>query len=151
MCVIIAIAIFSLAMPLGANRATPREYVLDLSPATQYTVASHATGCPEWVLQGLHYAESSCGTNLNHPDPNDVGEYGLNQRFQEERDRKFGRLDPREPVQAGILAGLIIMDNLAQLGDIDLAIAAYKQGPTGVREDGPLAWYVERVISGGGR
>jgi len=145
----ISIAILAIAMPLGANRAAPVSSTIDLSPATAYTVASYATGCPEWVLRGIHYAESSCGTNLNHPDPNDVGEYGINQRFQEERDRKFGRLDPRDPVQAGILAGLIVMENLAQLGDMELAIAAYKQGPTGVREDGPLAWYVDRVKGAG--
>lgn len=142
---ILALALLSPALPLGANRAAPVSFAIDLSPTTAYTVASHASGCPEWVLQGIHYAESSFGENLNHPDPNDVGEYGINQRFQAERDRKFGRLDPRDPVQASILAGLIIMENYAKLGNMGLAISTYQQGLGGLRCNGPNREYVAMV------
>jgi len=145
----ISIALLALAIPLGANRAAPVAFAVDLSPATEYTVASHATGCPEWVLRGIHGAESSFGANLNHSDPNDVGEYGINQRFQVERDRKFGRLDPRDPAQASILAGLIIMENYARLDNIGLAISAYQQGLSGLKRNGPNREYVAMVRRNG--
>ena len=47
---------------------------------TIYQIASYKTGCPEWVLVGLRYAESSFGKNIDHPDKYDTGDYGLHER-----------------------------------------------------------------------
>lgn len=148
---VIAAALLALAMPLGANRAAPVAFAVDLSPATAYTVASYATGCPEWVLRGIHGAESSFGEDMNHPDPNDVGEYGLHEtpEIHSERSGEWGEYDASDSVEASIIAGFIIMDALDRLGDMDYAIAAYRQGVAGVRRDGPTSWYVERVMNYG--
>jgi len=143
--VIIAIAIFSLAMPLGANRAAPVSFAIDLSPATAYTVASHATGCPEWVLHGLAFAESSERDDAIGDGGQSIGRYQLREIYHEARAARWGEYDPRDPTEAGIIAGLIYMENLAALGNEDDAIAAYRQGIGGVRKNGATSWYVERV------
>ena len=145
MCVIIAIAIFSLAMPLGANRAAPVQFTVDLSPATAYTVASHTSGCPEWVLRGIAFAESSERDDATGDGGQSIGRFQLREVYHEARSARWGEYDPRDSIEAGIIAGFIIMDNLAQLGSLDLAIAAYRQGVEGVRRDGATEWYVERV------
>ena len=147
--VIIAIAIFSLAMPLGANRAAPVQFTVNLSPTTEYTVASYATGCPEWVLRGIAFAESSERDDAIGDGGQSIGRFQLREIYHEARAARWGEYDPRDPTEAGIIAGRIIMDNLAQLGDLDLAIAAFRQGVEGVRRDGATAWYVERVKGAG--
>ena len=143
---ILALALLALAMPLGANRATPVPFVVDLSPATQYTVAAYATGCPEWVLHGIAFAESSERDDATGDGGESIGRFQIREVYHASRAARWGEYDPRDPTQAGIIAGLIIMDNLAQLGSLDLAIAAYRQGVAGVRRDGPSAWYCERVM-----
>ena len=143
--VIIAIAIFSLAMPLGANRAMSGVYAINLTPATAYTVASHATGCPEWVLHGLAFAESSERDDAIGDGGQSIGRFQLREVYHASRAARWGEYDPRDCVEAGIIAGNIIMDNLAALGSLDLAVAAYRQGVAGVKRDGATSWYVERV------
>jgi len=146
--VIIAIAIFSLAMPLGANLSERSVPSIDLSPVSIYDLAEYATGAPAEILRGIAFAESSNGKKLDHPDPLDRGWFGLHESpaIHAERAAKWFEFDADNPVQAAMIAGHLLMDNLAQLGDMRLAIAAYKQGVQGVRDDGVAEWYVERVM-----
>ena len=142
---VIAAILACAALPLGANRAATVSLAVDLSPATEYTVASYASGCPEWVLHGIAFAESSERDDAIGDGGESVGRFQLREVYHGARAARWGEYDPRDSVQAGIIAGFIVMDNLAALGSLDLAIAAYRQGVAGVRRDGASAWYVERV------
>ena len=143
---ILALALLALAMPLGANRAEPASFNIDLAPATPYTVASYATGCPEWVLRGIAFAESSERDDAIGDGGESIGRFQFRRVYQAERDARYGALDPRDPVESAILAGLVYMDNLLALGSVELAIAAHRQGVAGVRRDGASDGYVEWVM-----
>lgn len=113
-----------------------------------YEIASMLTGCPVEVIKGICFAESSLGANVDHPDPNDVGWFGLHERpaFHKERARRYGEYNARLPLDSAIMAGRIYVANLAALGNKADAIAAHKQGRTGVKRDGRAQWYVDRVL-----
>lgn len=115
---------------------------------TIYQIASAKTGAPERILRGLHFAESSYGKNLNHPDPLDVGPFALHETraIHAERARKWGEYNPNDALDSAILAGHIYMENLERLGSESLAVCSYRQGVRGVREKGPGMWYYLRVI-----
>lgn len=119
---------------------------------TIYQIAAEITGCPERILRGIHFAESSYGKNTVHPDPLDIGEFGLHEdpAYHAERAAKWGEYNPWCPLQSAIIAGRIYMENLRIMGNELDAIAAYKQGRRGVRENGRQEWYVERVLSNPG-
>ena len=146
---VIAAILACAALPLGANRAATVSLAIDLSLATEYTVASHASGCPEWVLHGLAFAESSERDDAIGDGGQSIGRYQLREIYHEARAARWGEYDPRDPTEAGIIAGLIYMENLAALGNEDDAIAAYRQGIGGVRKNGATEWYVERVKEAG--
>jgi hypothetical protein len=112
-----------------------------------YQIASYITGCPERILRGIHFAESSYGANMNHPDPLDIGEFGLHEdpAYHAERAGKWGEYNAYCPLQSAIIAGHIYMENLNLMGNEKDAVAAYKQGRRGVRENGREEWYVDRV------
>lgn len=114
---------------------------------TIYDIASQITGCPAEILRGIHFAESSYGENLDHPGEFDRGPFGLNERFREERTKKWGEYNPDCPLQSAIIAGRIITENRLRLGSDKLAVCAYLQGVHGVRRDGPRLWYYERVVN----
>lgn len=114
---------------------------------TIYDIASEITGCPAEILRGIHFAESSYGENLDHPGEFDRGPFGLNERFREERTKKWGEYNPDCPLQSAIIAGRIITENRLRLGSDKLAVCAYLQGVHGVRRDGPRLWYYERVVN----
>lgn len=115
-------------------------------------IASYKTGCPEWILKGIRFAESSYGTNCAHPDPMDIGDYGLHEtpEYHAERVAKYGEYSPYCPLQSAIIAGRIVMDNYQRMGDIDKAISAYSRGVTGTNRNGIDWQYVNRVKLGGG-
>lgn len=112
-----------------------------------YLRASIVSGCPEWILRGYDYAESSNGRNLNHPNPNDHGRFGINERFHAERAAKWGEYDPDNFYEAAVLAGRLYVENLALLGDVESAICAHVQGPTGVKRDGKNLNYLHKILS----
>ena len=112
-----------------------------------YEIAEQKTGCPAYIVRGLHFAESSYGENTNHPCPFDRGEFGINERYHAERAEKWGEYNPDNALQSAILAGNIIMENLAALGSYDLAVCAYRQGVTGVQRNGADLWYADRVMN----
>jgi hypothetical protein len=51
-------------------------------------------------------------------------------------------------LDSAILTGRLYMDNLQRLVSPELAIAAHRQGVTGVLDNGADSWYIERVIDG---
>lgn len=113
---------------------------------TIYDIAEKETGCPARILRGIHFAESSYGKNLKHPNVFDRGHFGLSEKYHTERAKKWGEYNPDCPLQSAIIAGHIFMENLAILGTEDLAICAYRQGVAGVQKNGAELWYYERVL-----
>ena len=118
---------------------------------TIYQLASIITGAPEEILRGIAFAESSENDNAIGDDGESIGRFQLREIYHGERAAKWGEYDPRNPQEAAIIAGRILADNLARLGDMDLAIAAYRQGVDGVRRDGATSWYIDRVKKGATR
>ena len=116
-------------------------------PKTIYEIAESVTGTSVEILLGIAFAESSYRETIAHPDPLDVGLFGLHEapEYHAERAKKWGEYDAADPQQAAIIAGYLYQENLRLLGDPDLAIAAHLQGPTGVRRHGPAQWYIDRV------
>lgn len=118
---------------------------------TIYQLAAEKTGAPERIVRGFHFAESSYGQNVNHPDPADVGEFALHEtpEIHAERAAKWGEYNPNDALDSAILAGYIYMENLERLGSEYLAVCSYRQGVRGVREKGPGMWYYLRVVRTG--
>jgi hypothetical protein len=102
---------------------------------------------PPSLLWGHGFAESSLRADPPHPDPLDVGMFGLREtaEIHAERAAKWGEYDARNPVQAWHIAAHVIADNLAAFDSLDMATTAYKWGPTGARSRGVDREYVERV------
>lgn len=125
------------------------EFIVDFSEPeiTIYQIASAITGAPEDIIKGFHFAESSYGKNLNHPNKMDRGEFGINEKYHAERAAKWGEYNPDCPLQAAIIAGYIYMENLSVLQSEELAVCAYRQGVAGVRTNGAELWYYERVAN----
>jgi hypothetical protein len=74
--------------------------------------------------------------------------FQLHSRWHESRVEKYGEFDPFDPEDAAIIAGYIIQENLRFFkGDLRRAIAAYRQGITGVKQNGVVEWYVDEVLS----
>jgi len=110
-----------------------------------YEVAEAVTGAPAEILHGIACAESNEDDGAIGDQGRSRGRFQINEDFREERVRLYGEYDPHDPGQAAILAGRIYMDNLARLGNEADAIAAHRQGATGVKRNGATLWYVERV------
>ena len=110
-----------------------------------YELAEAETGAPAEILRGIAFAESSLGRNTAHPDPHDRGWFGLHETYHAERATQWGEYDADDPCEAAVIAGHVLMSNYHELGDMDKAIAAYRQGVAGVNRDGATMWYVERV------
>jgi hypothetical protein len=149
---IIMLFLAVIVFPLGGE-SIPTQHKPSVIPARApenvsiYEVAEMITGAPAEILRGIAFAESSGGRNMNHPDPLDVGVFGLHESasYHQERTKKWGEYDASNPQQAAIIAGHLYRENLKLLGNSDLAIAAHMQGPTGVRRNGACTWYIARV------
>lgn len=143
--------VFSVSVSIN-QRENSKNVVTFIEPElTIYQIASMETGCPEWVLVGLRYAESSFGKNIDHPDEYDTGDYGLHEHpsYRAERVEMCGDYNPYCPLDSAIVAGHIIMEHYKAMGDIDKAISAYRRGRAGTNRNG-IDWkYVNRVKEGG--
>lgn len=139
------------AAPMTAGPSTRPEVSIEpVRFETVYETAARISGAPEWILRGIACAESDERDDAIGDGGDSIGRFQLRETFRPERSAKWGEYDARNAVQAGIIAGRVFMENLAALGDIDLAIAAYRQGVRGVRTWGASGWYVERVKERGG-
>lgn len=147
-----AVGILAMLMALGAAPSKAvTESAAPLVVLDEYSVASIRTGAPSGTLKGIHFAESTYGANLNHPDPADKGPMGLHEteEIHKERARRYGEYDPCVLSDALYISGRLYMDNLRALGSDVKATAAHKQGATGVRRDGIDLGYVSKVTNGG--
>lgn len=146
------IIILASVLVLSCERYHVEGYVIDFDEPelTIYKIASMETGCPEWVLIGIRYAESSFGKNINHPDPYDTGDYGLHEKpsYRAERVEMCGEYNPYCPLDSAIVAGCIIMEHYEKMGDMEQAISAYRHGRVGTNRNGIDRLYVERVKYG---
>lgn len=112
---------------------------------TIYEIAEEQTGAPAWILEGIAMAESG-GINLAIGDGGkSKGLMQLNESYRKERVQKYGEYDPFDPLESLIISGKLYIDNLKLLGSEDLAIAAHRQGVSGVRKYGPSYWYIKKV------
>lgn len=149
--ILMFITVFLCSVGNQANKIERKEFTVDFSEPELniYQIASYITGCPERILRGFHFAESTYGANTKHIDPLDRGPFGLHEdpAYHAERAAKWGEYNPDCPLQSAIIAGYIYMENLRLMGNEFAAIAAYKQGRRGVRENGRQEWYVERVLN----
>ena len=114
-----------------------------------YQESAMRTGCPEWILRGIAMTESGCNSFAVGDDGISLGMFQLNEKYHEERARKYGEYDAYNPEQAVLIAGYIMEHNLSVFTDYRDAIAAYRQGVSGVKKHGRTDWYVNRVIKYG--
>lgn len=103
--------------------------------------AALAHGVPPDILAGVARAESGFTPRAVSPDGHDRGMFQLRDRYDAAR----GVRDPFDPVESAGHAARILREGYDELGDWDLAIAAYRQGAAGVRAHGVGWWYVRRV------
>ena len=114
---------------------------------TPYAWAEAITGAPATILQATARTESGERDDAIGDGGISRGRFQLNELYRSWRVSRYGDYDPCDPYSAAVIAGRIYVDNLARLGDPELAIAAHRQGAGGVERYGPTRWYVERVYS----
>ena len=112
---------------------------------TPYAWAEAITGAPATILQATARTESDERDDAVGDGGISRGRFQLNETYREWRVERYGDYDPCDPYSAAVIAGRIYVDNLARLGDPELAIAAHRQGAGGVERNGPTWWYVARV------
>jgi len=112
-----------------------------------YEVAELITGAPANILKAIAITESNENDGAVGDDGTSRGRMQLNELYHDERVMKYGEYDPHNSLDSVIIAGFLFMDNLNRLGDVDKAIAAHRQGVSGVKEHGDTEWYVKRVKS----
>ena len=112
---------------------------------TPYAWAEAITGAPATILRATARTESGENDDAVGDGGISRGRFQINETFREWRVSRYGDYDPCDPYSAAVIAGRIYVDNLARLGDPELAIAAHRQGAGGVERNGATWWYVERV------
>ena len=122
--------------------------VFDEPELTIYQIASALTGCPESILRGIAFAESTYNPDAIGDDGVSIGLCQINETFHAERANKYGEYNPWCPLDSLLIAGRLYMDNLKVLKSQRLAITAHKMGVTGAKR-GEVTWYVERVLTRG--
>jgi hypothetical protein len=109
--------------------------------------AEKVTGCSAEILRGIAGAESHFTVTAVGDKGQSHGMFQLHSRWHDSRVEKYGDFDPFDPADAAIIAGYIIQENLRLFGgDLRKAIAAYRQGVTGVNQNGITSWYVDDVL-----
>ena len=132
----------------GCGIALTPVLVFDEPELTIYQIASALTGCPESILRGIAFAESTYNPDAIGDDGVSIGLCQINETFHAERANKYGEYNPWCPLDSLLIAGRLYMDNLKVLKSQRLAITAHKMGFTGAKR-GEVTWYVERVLTRG--
>lgn len=146
---ILILAVFAVLCSgcLSSKPAEPEFIVtFDKPELTIYQIASSATGCPERILRGIAFAESTYNPDAIGDDGISIGLCQINETFHAERAAKYGEYNPFDPLDSLVITGLLYMDNLRALGDERLAVTAHKMGRSGARR-GEVTWYVDRVLN----
>ena len=143
--IVLALIIAAVVIPMPKDDFQPMTVYRER--LSIYEKADIVTGTSSVILRGIAFAESSYKANPKHPDPLDVGMFGLHEssEYHSERALKWFDYDATNPLEAAVITGYLYKENLRILKDADLAIAAHYQGPTGVLVNGPKLWYIERV------
>ena len=118
-------------------------------PIDIYTIAEEITGCPAFILYGIASAESDFTANAIGDGGKSLGMFQINETFRDIRVAKYGEYNPFNPIDSAIIAGFIMAENLAEFGDYHQAICAYRQGIGGVKKNGAMTWYSEKVLEKG--
>lgn len=125
--------------------AIPAVVAFDDPELTIYQIAAAETGCPEAILRGIAFAESTYNPDAVGDDGVSIGLCQINETYHKERARLYGEYNPWCPLDSLVIAGRLYMDNLKALGSERLAITAHKMGRSGARA-GEVTWYVDRVL-----
>ena len=110
-----------------------------------YQIASALTGCPERILRGIAFAESTYNPDAIGDDGVSIGLCQINETFHAERERLYWSYNPWCPLDSLLITGRLYADNLRVLKSERLAITAHKMGLNGARR-GEVTWYVDRVL-----
>jgi hypothetical protein len=117
-------------------------------PLDCFEYAEKTTGFSAEILRGIAATESRFRATAVGDKGMSLGMFQLHSAWYDSRAAKWGEYDPLDPFESAVIAGHIMRENLdAFSGDMNLAIAAYKQGVTGVRKNGPIQWYVTAVLN----
>jgi hypothetical protein len=109
--------------------------------------AENITGCSAEVLRGIACVESRFSANAVGDNGQSRGMFQLHSRWDASRIEKYGEFNPFAPAESAVIAGYIIQDNLRAFhGDLRLAVAAYRQGISGVKRNGAIAGYADEVL-----
>lgn len=122
-----------------------------------FYLAAEETGFPIAVMRDLVGNAENTAWNPNAKSPirsdghRDLGLCQHNSKYVTyfaER-YNFGRsYDPLIPAEAIPITARMLADNLTRLNDMRLTVSSYKQGVDGVRQNGPIEWYVNKVLGG---
>jgi hypothetical protein len=124
------------------------EPVSFMKQADCFDYAESATGFSAEILRGIAATESHFRENAVGDSGRSFGMFQLNSRWHESRVEKWGEFDPVDPFMSSVIAGWIMQENLNAFdGDLRMAIAAYRQGVSGVLKCGVDQWYVDSVLN----
>jgi hypothetical protein len=119
-----------------------------VKPVDCFEYAELITGFPAEVLRGIAATESHFRARAVGDNGMSLGMFQLHSRWHESRVEKWGDFDPTNPYESVVIAARIMQENLSAFnGDLRMAIAAYKQGVTGVRKRGVIQRYVDDVLN----
>jgi hypothetical protein len=122
--------------------------IVEIEPLDCFEYAESVTGFSAEVLRGIAATESHFRTQAVGDSGMSLGMFQLHSRWHESRVEKWGDFDPTDPYESAVIAGRIMEENLSAFdGDLRMAIAAYKQGVTGVNRNGVIDEYVEGVLN----
>jgi hypothetical protein len=126
----------------------PTSFVELIEPVDCFEYAESVTGFPAEILRGIAGTESHFRERAVGDEGMSLGMFQLHSRWYESRVEKWGEFDPTDPFESAVIAGRIMQENLIALnGDLRMAIAAYKQGVSGVLKRGVIHGYVDDVLN----
>jgi soluble lytic murein transglycosylase-like protein len=132
-------------VPLEAPESTPIPFI---KPLDCFEYAESVTGFSAEILRGIAATESRFKAKAVGDDGMSFGMFQLHSRWYESRAEKWGEFDLTDPFESAVIAGRIMQENLIALnGDLRMAIAAYRQGVSGVLKRGVTQWYVDDVLN----
>jgi hypothetical protein len=119
-----------------------------IKPLDCFEYAESVTGFSAEVLRGIAATESRFKAKAVGDGGVSFGMFQLHSRWHESRVEKWNDFDPTDPFESAVIAGRIMQENLATFnGDLRMAIAAYRQGVSGVLKRGVVQWYVDDVLN----
>jgi hypothetical protein len=119
-----------------------------IEPADCFEYAELITGFSAEILRGIAATESRFKAEAVGDDGMSFGMFQLHSRWHESRVEKWGEFDPIDPCESAAIAGRIMRENLIVFnGDLRRAVAAYRQGVSGVSKWGVDGWYVDEVLN----